>query len=555
MAALSWGLTEMVAKVVQGGEASSRLVPSLVVAVGLASATLGAVMATSAVTTAQEAATGNTPATTADPDAVRRPATIEDAFPNLGAVPGRPTPSLSATDRAAITNSLIGDRNNARHTAESLRGGQEAAAPSPRSLPPVAASELRDPNEERRRVADETGQTAFGSYQQRANGAQVPPPLPVTPEAQTYATRAVPVPSAGGMAAGVPRSVARPSAAPATETAAAAPESVDPAAPRTDAVRPLRVPPTVASLPAPAGQAQREIAAGPTPQVIASINSPPAARPAAARPAATAVAAAVPTAGSRYAPPAATPSQPALRVAGGAAPAVAPRAPVTVAAVEARPLAPSVAGGSRELAVRTNAPPGVVVNDVYLQQLAETRRPTSVPVSMPQFEVSTAPALPSGSAVPMSPAMQAALGSNGATRARAPVRLDIPAEATRPQAAVAPAPRRAAVAADGSTVIGFAAGSIDLTPAARESIRQMAAALHSGVSQVRIVGYARSRGDAADSVEAFGLSIDRANAVAAELMAAGVPPRAVKVEAIVADAGAATARARGKGPEAVVFLE
>ncbi|RJF87248.1 hypothetical protein D3874_09570 [Oleomonas cavernae] len=551
----------MVAKVVQGGDASPRLVPSLVIAVGLASASLGAVMATSAVTTAQEAATGNTPATTVDPDAVRRPATIEDSFPNLGTVPGRPKPSISATDRAAITNSLIGDRNNARHTAESLRGGQEAAAPPPRSLPPVAASEIRDPNEERRRLADETGQTAFGSYQRRENGAQVPPPLPVTPEAQTYATRPVPASSAGGMAAGVPRSVARPSAAAATETAAAVPESADPAAPRTDAVRPLKVPPTVASLPAPAGQPQREIAAGPTPQVIASINSPPAARPAAARPAttrpaATAVAAAAaPAAGSRYAPPAATASQPALRVAGGATPAVAPRGSTTVAAVEARPLTPSVAGGSRELAVPANAPPGVVVNDVYLQQLAETRRPTSVPVSMPQFEVSTAPALPAGAAVPMSPAMQAALGSSGSTRARAPVRLDIPAETTRPRAAVAPAPRRATVAADGSTVIGFAAGSIDLTPAARESIRQMAAALHSGVSQVRIVGYARSRGDAADSIEAFGLSIDRANAVAAELMAAGVPPRAVKVEAIVADAGAATARARGKGPEAVVFVE
>lgn len=539
----------MVAKVVQGGEAPQRLVPSLVVAVGLASASLGAVMASSAMTTAQDAASG-TPSATTDVDAVRRPPTIEDTFPNLGSVPTRPTPSLSPTDRAAITNSLIGDRDNARHTGEALRGGQEAAAPSPRNLPPVAASELRDPNEERRRVAEETGVTAFGSYQRRANGAQVPPPLPVTPEAETYATRSVPAPVSGGMASTVPRAVARPSAVP-EATIAAAPAAV---APRADAVRPLRVPATVASLPAPAGQPQRELAAAPTPEVIASIHSP--------RPATTVVAAvAAPAAGSRYAPPVETPA-PTLRVAGGAQPAVAPNGtpaprPAT-AAVEARPLAPAVAGGSRELTVTANATPGVIVNEVYLQQLAETRRPSSVPVSMPQFEVSSAPQLPSGLAVPISPAMQAALGGSAPARNREPVRLDIPVETTtRAQAPTPAAPRTTASTASrsGSTVIGFAAGSIDLSASARESIRQMATALHTGASQVRIVGYARSQGDGGDSVEAFGLSIDRANAVAAELMAAGVPARAVKVEAIVADAGAASTRARGTGPEAIVFVE
>ncbi|MFZ2869903.1 OmpA family protein, partial [Zavarzinia sp.] len=196
-----------------------------------------------------------------------------------------------------------------------------------------------------------------------------------------------------------------------------------------------------------------------------------------------------------------------------------------------------------------------IVADVYQQQLAETRSPRSVPVSMPQFEASRAPALPV-TGVPMTAAMQAALG--GAAPARVPVRLDMPQDSGRRAAAPARATTAAAAAGSASgsgTVIGFAAGSIDLSPAARESIRQMASALHSGAAQVRIVGYARAKGDGGDSVGAFGLSIDRANAVAAELMAAGVPAQAVMVEAIVADAGAASQRNRGKGPEAVVFVE
>ncbi len=227
------------------------------------------------------------------------------------------------------------------------------------------------------------------------------------------------------------------------------------------------------------------------------------------------------------------------------------------AAVESRSLAQVTAGASRDLQIPAQAPRGVIVADVYQQQLAETRSPRNVPVSMPQFETSRAPALPV-IGVPMTAAMQAAMG--GAAPSRVPVRLDMPQDGGRRAAAPAPARATTAAAAAGSasgsgTVIGFAAGSIDLSPAARESIRQMASALHSGAAQVRIVGYARAKGDGGDSVGAFGLSIDRANAVAAELMAAGVPAQAVMVEAIVADAGAVSQRNRGKGPEAVVFVE
>ena len=160
-------------KVARGKEWSPRMLPSLVVAVSIASAALGAVLAAGAASHAQSG--GNTPAETSDPDAVRRPPTIEESFPSLSAVPNRPKPTANAAERAAITGSLVGDRQNAQYTSQALRGGEEAAAPPPRSLPPVAG-QVKDPNEERRRVADETGVTPFGSYTRRADGAAVPPP-------------------------------------------------------------------------------------------------------------------------------------------------------------------------------------------------------------------------------------------------------------------------------------------------------------------------------------------------------------------------------------------
>lgn len=547
----------MVVKVARGKEWSPRMLPSLVVAVSIASAALGAVLAAGAASHAQSG--GNTPAETSDPDAVRRPPTIEESFPSLSAVPNRPKPTANAAERAAITGSLVGDRQNAQYTSQALRGGEEAAAPPPRSLPPVAG-QVKDPNEERRRVADETGVTPFGSYTRRADGAAVPPPLPSAREAESYASS--PVANSGrGLAATVPPPVARPGGeAPATDTA-----SVDPAAPRPvggGAVRPLRVPPAVASLPVPAGQEQRPVASGPTPRVIASVDAnrapvPSPASVAATRGTAPTVVADAST-GSRYAPPATT--VPQLRVAGGATPAVAPgaasaRPAAAPARVDSRPLPVTVAGGARDLDLPANAPRGAIVANVYQQQLAETRRPSSVPTAMPQFEVSSAPALPVAG-VPMTPAMQAALG--GPQPARGRVRIEDSGRRAEAPAATGRATTAAAAAGSASgsgTKIGFAAGSIDLSPAAREAIRQMAATLHSGAAQVRIVGYARARGDGGDSVEAFGLSIDRANAVAAELMAAGVPPQSVKVEAVVADAGAASQRNRGKGPEAVVFVE
>ncbi|MCF4167703.1 OmpA family protein [Zavarzinia compransoris] len=543
----------MVSSVDKGGEKGARFVPTLVVAVCVASATLGAVMAAGSLGVAQEAsAEGNTPADTIDPDAVRRPATIEESFPSLSAVPSRPVPSVDVLERSAITSSLVSDRQNAQYTSQALRGGEEAAAPPPRSLPPVAG-EIRDPNEERRRMAEESGVTAFGSYSRRADGAQVPPPLPVRPEAQSYAGRAPVVDDGRGLASTVPGAVARPEGTATASVAPEAPETIDPAAPRGDSVRPLRVPTAVASLPVPEGQEQRQMAAGPQPRVIASIDPsrapvPSPASVAAARgvsPSPALVADA--SVGSRYAPSSASP---ALLPAPGSAPAPG--------SVQASGLDTITPGGSIELQLPVEVAPGVIVASVYQSQLAETRRPTSVPVSMPQFEVSSAPALPV-TGIAMTPAMQAALG--GRAPAPAPVRLDAPADPGRRAAAPA-RPARATTAAasvrpaaSGGTTIGFAAGSIDLSPAARESIRQMAGALQSGAAQVRIVGYARSNGDAGDSVGAFGLSIDRANAVASALMAAGVPPRAVKVEAIVADAGAAAQRSRGIGPEAVVFIE
>src|SRR5690242_10777737 len=59
-------------------------------------------------------------------------------YPNLATVPPPPVRALTAAEREKLTQSLIADRTNARHTDEQLRAGfpSAAAAPPP---PPGAA--------------------------------------------------------------------------------------------------------------------------------------------------------------------------------------------------------------------------------------------------------------------------------------------------------------------------------------------------------------------------------------------------------------------------------
>jgi outer membrane protein OmpA-like peptidoglycan-associated protein len=61
-------------------------------------------------------------------------------YPNLATVPPPPIRALTAAEREKLTQSLIADRANARHTDEQLRAGFPAvsAAPPPPPAPPVS---------------------------------------------------------------------------------------------------------------------------------------------------------------------------------------------------------------------------------------------------------------------------------------------------------------------------------------------------------------------------------------------------------------------------------
>ena len=72
-----------------------------------------------------------------DPDPATTPNTQNLAageaadYPNLATVPPPPVRAMTAADREKLTQSLIADRVNARHSDEQLRAGFSAAAPPP----------------------------------------------------------------------------------------------------------------------------------------------------------------------------------------------------------------------------------------------------------------------------------------------------------------------------------------------------------------------------------------------------------------------------------------
>src|SRR6202008_2546924 len=52
-------------------------------------------------------------------------------YPNLATVPPPPVRALTAAEREKLTQSLVADRTNARHTDEQLRAGFSAVAAAP----------------------------------------------------------------------------------------------------------------------------------------------------------------------------------------------------------------------------------------------------------------------------------------------------------------------------------------------------------------------------------------------------------------------------------------
>ena len=62
-------------------------------------------------------------------------------YPNLATVPPPPVRALTAAEREKLTQSLIADRANARHTDEQLRAGFPSVAAAPPPPPGAPASQ------------------------------------------------------------------------------------------------------------------------------------------------------------------------------------------------------------------------------------------------------------------------------------------------------------------------------------------------------------------------------------------------------------------------------
>jgi outer membrane protein OmpA-like peptidoglycan-associated protein len=98
----------------------------------------------------------------------------------------------------------------------------------------------------------------------------------------------------------------------------------------------------------------------------------------------------------------------------------------------------------------------------------------------------------------------------------------------------APAPQMALRPGDPIATIPFAAGSARLSRNDRDTLARVAAMAREFGGRVRVVGHAgRAGGDGAkDEVGEFGLSLDRANIVAAELINNGLAAEGMQVEAL-----------------------
>jgi hypothetical protein len=118
--------------------------------------------------------------------------------------------------------------------------------------------------------------------------------------------------------------------------------------------------------------------------------------------------------------------------------------------------------------------------------------------------------------------------------AEAPPAPSPPARAPRQVAAVAPGQPAAEIA--------FPRDSAALPGTGRSSLEEVAAAQREHGGTVRIVTEAAPAGGTNGAIAAFGLALDRANAVALALAEAGVPQQSIQVE--TAPPGTAPGRAR-----------
>jgi outer membrane protein OmpA-like peptidoglycan-associated protein len=306
---------------------------------------------------------------------------------------------------------------------------------------------------------------------------------------------------------------------PRTQATAAAPR---PAAPASPAPAPPSAAPPAAAAPAPT----------PAPAPAAAAPPPP---PAAAAPRPE------PTATQPVAPPP-PPVMPQVATSPPPAPAAraAPSAPPPPATARPAPAPPPAAAAPRPQAPAAASAPGV--DQVYRQQLA--RSESVVQLRQPAAE----PPLPP----PAQPRRIGALQHTAREQPRSQV-----AYVGGVTGAAPPALRPGEPVAS----ILFGEGSARLGAADRETLARVAAIAQELGRTVRVVGHAGRPGGGEGTkreLAEFSLSLDRANAVAQELMRNGIPAERLVVAAVgdaepLVIAGSAAAEAPNRRAE--VFIE
>jgi len=439
--------------------------------------------------TASDAITGQAPSeptnqTVAAQQAQAEANSANSSFPSAGSVPEVPSAG-NATAKRDLTNSLVADRQHARYSGEALRGGTEPpASPLPsRRVAPVP-------------VIPEVASAQAPSAPVSEAGVI---PAPSIPEFQAPARRMgklhdgeiveTPVASA-------PAAPATPAPAPAVEVATLPAPAAAPAAP----ARPAVAAPSAAPAPVAATTPVRQTTAAPTRRAAVPARS--------------------------------VPTYEAETNA-----AVAAAAPAAVAPVR-RAVTPVNASGQPQFAASSAPPLPAEVRDqvpaVVAARFDETQgTPAQAPAGQPAAQAAPQAvdgvvidysAIGAGSPVPAASSLE-----QGSTPTL-PIQTYEPIEFSG-----------AANGAEGGpfapVAIYFAHGSAGLSSADRAQIAEVAALQKNrGGGAVRVVGHASSRTNNlpvdAHLLANFDMSMDRANAVANELMRRGVDASDLVIEAV-----------------------
>ena len=399
----------------------------------------------------------------------------QGSFPDVGVTPQSPA-SRSAQARQELADSLVADRQHARYSGEALRGGTEPPAsplPSRRAepLPELPAAAATD------RSAD-----ASPAPQGQPEAAVIP--APEIPEFRAPSRRLGDAPGSAPAAE-----------TPAAETAAASPAPMaTPTARVESAPLPAPEPAPRAAAAAPSAAAPAPVAAAPAP-----VASAPARRPA------------VP---SRAVPTFVAEADAARELNGNAPPARQAAAPRAAAA--------PVVSGEPQFAA-SSAPP-----------LPDTVRDLVPAVVSARYDETGGDRTPAPQAAPSAavPAGDGVVIDYSAIGAGSPV-PDAPME----QGSAEFAPASAEGGPFAPVAVYFGHGSARLAAEDGAGLAEIAALQSArGGGTVRIVGHASSRtGNLPVDrhlMANFEMSLERANAVAAELMRLGVAPGDLMIEAV-----------------------